>query len=190
LMGDSGIIIPIVAEVAPSASREEGRVIATGKLGEIAREAVENVSAVIKKHLGENIRAYDLHIQFLQTYEGVEGDSASISIAAAVISALQNVALRQDVAMTGSLSVRGEVLPVGGVTAKIESALDAGLKTVIIPKANYEDLGTLDAKKLAKAKIVPASNIVDVLDAALKPCKKKTALIRRMRKAFKKNGLK
>ncbi len=188
VMGDSGIIMPIVAEAAPSASREEGRVIATGKLGEIAREAVENVSAVLKKYLGENVRAYDLHIQFLQTYEGVEGDSASISIAAAVISALHEVAIRQDVAMTGSLSVRGEVLPVGGVTAKIESALDAGLKTVLIPKANYEDLGTLDKK--AKKRVIPVSNIIEVLEESLKPGKKKSALIRKMKKSFKENGWK
>ncbi len=188
VMGDSGIIMPIVAEAAPSASREEGRVIATGKLGEIAREAVENVSAVLKKYLGENVRAYDLHIQFLQTYEGVEGDSASISIAAAVISALQEVEIRQDVAMTGSLSVRGEVLPVGGVTAKIESALEAGLKTVLIPKANYEDLGTLDKK--AKKRVIPVSNIIEVLEESLKPGKKKSALIRKMKKSFKENGWK
>ena len=188
VMGDSGIIMPIVAEAAPSASREEGRVIATGKLGEIAREAVENVSAVLKKYLGENVRAYDLHIQFLQTYEGVEGDSASISIAAAVISALQEVEIRQDVAMTGSLSVRGEVLPVGGVTAKIESALEAGLKTVLIPKANYDDLGTLD--KSARKRVIPVSNIIEVLEESLKPGKKKSSLIRKMKKSFKENGWK
>ena len=83
----SGIVLPIEAVVAPAASREEGKIIVTGKLGEIAKEAVQNVSAIIKRYKGEDISNYDIHVQFLQTYEGVEGDSASISVATAVISA-------------------------------------------------------------------------------------------------------
>ncbi len=65
-------------------------------------------------------------MQFIGTYDGVEGDSASISVATAVISALEDVPVDQTVAMTGSLSVRGQVLPVGGVTAKIEAAAESG----------------------------------------------------------------
>ena len=115
VMGDdSGVVLPIVAEITPAQSKEEGRVIATGLLKEIALEAVQNVSAFIKKFSGEDITNKDVHIQFIGTYEGVEGDSASISIATAVISALEDVPVDQSVAMTGSLSVRGEVLPVGG----------------------------------------------------------------------------
>ena len=113
----AGILMPIVAEVTPAQSRDRGRVVATGKLGEIAKEAVENVSALIKKYTGEDISKYDIHVQFIGTYEGVEGDSASVSIATAVISALENAEVDQTVALTGSLSVRGQVLPVGGVTA-------------------------------------------------------------------------
>ncbi|MGB9635621.1 MAG: ATP-dependent protease LonB, partial [Candidatus Micrarchaeia archaeon] len=105
--GNSGLILPIEAEIGAASSRQENRIIATGKLGEIAKEAVENVSAIIKKHMGSTIENKDIHIQFLQTYEGVEGDSASISIACAVISALENIPIKQDIAMTGSLSVRG-----------------------------------------------------------------------------------
>ena len=69
---------------------------------------------------GKDISDYDIHIQFVDTH-GVDGDSASITIATAVISALEEIPIRQDLAMTGSLSVRGEVLPIGGVTAKIEA---------------------------------------------------------------------
>ena len=108
VMGDdSGVVLPIVAEITPAQSKEEGRVIATGLLKEIALEAVQNVSAFIKKFSGEDITNKDVHIQFIGTYEGVEGDSASISIATAVISALEDVPVDQSVAMTGSLSVRG-----------------------------------------------------------------------------------
>jgi len=183
VMGDSGVILPIVAEIAPGASREEGRIIATGKLGEIAREAVENVSAIIKKHTGKDISRYDIHVQFLQTYEGVEGDSASVSVATAVISALEEVEVDQSVSMTGSLSVRGEVLPVGGVTSKAEAAIGAGMKKLILPAANYADLALSDEQK-KKIEIVQARNLYDVLTCALKAGPKKNALLSKIKKEF------
>jgi len=86
---DSGIVLPIMAEVTPTQSKEEGHIIATGMLKNIAREAVQNVAALIKKSTGKDISGMDVHIQFVGTYEGVEGDSASISIATAVLSAIQ-----------------------------------------------------------------------------------------------------
>ena len=161
----SGVVLPIVAEVAPALSREEGRIIATGKLGEIAREAVENVSALLKKYTGKDISNYDVHIQFLGTYEGVEGDSASISIATAVISAIEDVPVDQSIGMTGSLSVRGQVLPVGGIMAKIDAAIAVGLKKVIIPDENMKDVLFDDIGD--KIEIIPARTIVDVLKHAL-----------------------
>jgi Lon-like ATP-dependent protease len=164
--GDSGVILPIVAEVAPAQSREEGKIIATGKLKTIAREAIQNVSALIKKHTGRDISNYDIHIQFLQTYEGVEGDSASISVATAVVSALENIPVDQSVAMTGSLSVRGDVLPVGGVTAKIEAAITAGIKKVVVPWGNMKDV-MLDKKAGKKIEVVPAKTLTQALEHAL-----------------------
>ncbi|MCI4369317.1 MAG: ATP-dependent protease LonB, partial [Thermoplasmata archaeon] len=99
----SGIVLPIVAEVTPAQTRDGGVVVATGKLGDIAKEAVQNVSALVKKYTGEDISRYDIHIQFVGTSDGVEGDSASVSIATAVISALEGVPVDQGLAMTGSL---------------------------------------------------------------------------------------
>ncbi|HDM67413.1 MAG TPA: ATP-dependent protease LonB, partial [Thermoplasmatales archaeon] len=96
----SGLVLPIVAEVTPAGSEAEGKVIATGRLGEIAKESVLNVSAIIKKYMGRDISKHDIHIQFIGTYEGLEGDSASISVITAVISAMEGVPVRQDVAMT------------------------------------------------------------------------------------------
>jgi len=162
----SGLILPIVAEVTPAGSKAEGKVIATGKLGRIAREAVQNVSAIIKKYMGEDISDKDIHIQFIGTYEGVEGDSASISVATAVISAMGRVPVRQDIAMTGSLSIHGEVLPVGGVTAKIEAAAKAGIKKVLIPAANIKDV-LIEEEYADKVEIVPVSTLKDVLEHAL-----------------------
>ena len=167
VMGDdSGIVLPIVAEITPAQSKEEGRVIATGLLKEIALEAVQNVSALIKKFTGQDITNKDVHIQFIGTYEGVEGDSASISIATAVISALENVPVDQSVAMTGSLSVRGEVLPVGGVTPKIEAAAKAGITRILIPKDNEGDV-MIEKHYGDAVQVIPVSSIGEVLENSL-----------------------
>ncbi|HXW66587.1 MAG TPA: ATP-dependent protease LonB [Thermoplasmata archaeon] len=162
----SGIVLPIVAEVTPAQTRDGGVVVATGKLGEIAREAVQNVSALIKKYTGEDISRYDIHIQFVGTSDGVEGDSASVSIATAVISALEGVPVDQSVAMTGSLSVRGQVLPVGGVTAKVEAAADSGIRRVLIPEDNVEDL-VLETRYRGAVEVIPVRTLRDVLKYAL-----------------------
>jgi len=177
----SGVLIQIVAEVTPAASRAEGKIIATGKLGDIAKEAVQNVSALIKKHTGEDVSKNDVHIQFIGTYEGVEGDSASISVATAVISALEGIEVDQDTAMTGSLSIRGEVLPVGGVTAKIEAAAEAGISRVIIPHQNLKDV-LIDKKYRDKIEIIPAETIQDVLNTILAKGPKKDGLIDKLMK--------
>jgi len=162
----SGIVLPIESEVAPGGKKAE--FIATGKLGEIAKEAIKNVSAIILKNFGEDIKEkYDIYVQFLQTAsEGVEGDSASIAVALAIISALKNIPVRQDTATTGSLSIRGEVLAVGGVTAKAEAAIEAGIKRLIIPKANEKDI-ILSAENKKKIKIIPVINIKQALQEGL-----------------------
>jgi len=161
----SGIILPIEAEVTPGGKERE--IIATGKLGEIAKEAVKNVSAIVKKYFGEDIKeVYDIYVQFLQTYEGVEGDSASIAVATGIISALKKIPVRQDTAMTGSLSVRGDVLPIGGVSAKVEAAIEAGIKRAIVPKSNLQDI-VIDKNKLKQIKIIPVEHIAEVLKQAL-----------------------
>ncbi len=162
----SGIVLPIVAEVTPAQTRDGGVVVATGKLGEIAREAVQNVTALIKKYTGEDISRYDIHIQFVGTSDGVEGDSASVSIATAVISALEGVPVDQSVAMTGSLSVRGQVLPVGGVTAKVEAAADSGIKRVLVPEDNLDDL-VLESRYRGVVEVIPVRTLRDVLRYAL-----------------------
>lgn len=177
----TGIVTPIAAEVTPASSRAEGKLIATGKLGKIAQEAVKNISAVIKRHMRRDIASYDIHVQFIQTYAGVEGDSASVSVAVAVISALEGIPIRQDVAMTGSLSVRGMVLPVGGVTAKVKAAVEAGIRYVIIPESNKEDV-YLDSRQAKKVKLLYAKNIADVLSYALKSSTRRNAIINELKR--------
>ena len=165
---DSGSVLPIMAEVTPTQSVSGGTVVATGMLKEIAQESIKNVSAIIKKFTGTDIRNVDVHVQFIGTYQGVEGDSASISVATAVISAIENIPVRQDVAMTGSLSVRGDVLPVGGVTYKIEAAAKAGIRTVLIPASNLDDV-MIEDRYRADIRVIPVSQIEDVLKYALVP---------------------
>lgn len=161
----SGILLPIESEVTPGGKEKE--IIATGKLGDIAKEAVKNVSAIVKKYFGEDIKeTYDIYVQFLQTYEGVEGDSASIAIAVSIISALKKIPVKQNYAITGSLSIRGEVLPVGGVSSKVEAAIDSGIENVIVPKSNIRDI-IIDNKKKKKIKIIPVEDISEVLKEVL-----------------------
>lgn len=162
----SGLVLPIVADVTPAGSQSEGKVIATGKLGEIAKESVLNISAIIKKYIGHDISKNDIHIQFIGTYEGLEGDSASISVITAVISAMEDIPVRQDVAMTGSLSIRGTVLPIGGATAKIEAAAKAGIKRIIIPRSNLNDV-LIEDKYKDKIKVIPVDTLPEVIDNAL-----------------------
>ncbi|MFH0967895.1 MAG: ATP-dependent protease LonB [Methanobacteriota archaeon] len=164
---DAGSVLPIMAAISP-AHGDGGEIIATGLLKEIAQESIKNVGAILKRFTGKDIRHIDIHIQFIGTYQGVEGDSASVTVATAAISALEQIPVRQDVAMTGSLSVRGDVLPIGGVTYKIEAAAKAGIKKVIIPRANLEDVLIEDEYKLL-VEIIPVSTIEEVLGIALEP---------------------
>tara|TARA_B100000768_G_scaffold25469_1_gene23390 strand:- start:3827 stop:5905 length:2079 start_codon:yes stop_codon:yes gene_type:complete len=173
----SGIMLPVEALVTPSLGGG-GKIHATGGLSDLAKESVTNVSAVIKKLTGKDISDYDIHIQFVDTH-GVDGDSASITIATAIISALESIPIRQDLAMTGSLSVRGEVLPIGGVTAKIEAAAQSGIKTVVIPRANMQDV-LLDTKYESMIEVIPVDSLDEVMEIALIKHAEKAGLVERL----------
>ena len=97
-----------------------------------------------------------------------------------LISAFAGKPVYQHVAMTGSLDVRGRVLPVGGITGKIEAAIDSGIKKVLIPQANGQDV-YLQKEKADKIEIILVSSIVEVLEHALKECKEKKELLRKMK---------
>ncbi|MCL5009790.1 MAG: ATP-dependent protease LonB [Candidatus Parvarchaeota archaeon] len=179
---DSGLLLPIEAIITKSMRKGAGEIIATGKLGEIAQEAVKNVSAIVKLYAKEPLTNYDIHIQFLQAYSGVEGDSASISVAASILSALTGVPIKQSTAMTGSISILGEVLPVGGINAKIEAAVNAGMKEVIIPASNLDDI----VSSYKSIKIIPVKNITEVVKYAMVESKNKQRLINSIKKALQK----
>jgi Lon-like ATP-dependent protease len=175
----SGIMLPIVAQVTPAVHKDGGRIIATGKLGEIAKEAVENITAVIKKFSSKNIADVDIHLEYIGTYEGVEGDSASITMTTVILSALENIPIRQDMAMTGSLNVRGKVLPVGAVTAKLEAAAAAGIKLGIIPYDNVKDV-MIRAKYYKTIELYGVRTYRDVAELAFVDCPAKEELLKRL----------
>jgi Lon-like ATP-dependent protease len=173
----SGVVLPVEAMVTPSQGRS-GQVIATGGLSDLAKESVTNISAVVKKLTGKDIKDFDLHVQFPGTHN-VDGDSASITMATAIISAFEGIPIEQNLAMTGSLSVRGEVLPIGGVTAKIEAAAKAGIETIIIPRSNLQDV-LIDEKYESMVEIKPVDSLDEVLQYALVGSDDKVSLVERL----------
>lgn len=128
----------------------------------MALGAVENVLTVLQRICDLKVRDFDIHINF-PGGTPLDGPSAGISIAIAVLSAIKNMPVDNLVAMTGELSVHGRVKPVGGVSSKVEAAAKAGVKRVIIPEENW--LNTFDG--LADVKVIPVRNIEEVLALAL-----------------------
>ncbi|MBH33486.1 MAG: ATP-dependent protease LonB [Euryarchaeota archaeon] len=177
----SGVVLPVEAMVTPSQGRS-GQVIATGGLSDLAKESVTNISAVVKKLTGKDIKDYDLHVQFPGTHN-VDGDSASITMATAIISAFEGVPIDQNLAMTGSLSVRGEVLPIGGVSAKIEAAVKSGIQKVVIPRTNLQDV-LIDEKYESMVEIIPVDSLDEVLEHALVGEQEKISLVERLAKVI------
>tara|TARA_Y100000589_G_scaffold299244_1_gene308536 strand:+ start:14 stop:2068 length:2055 start_codon:yes stop_codon:yes gene_type:complete len=177
----SGVVLPVEAMVTPTQGRS-GQVIATGGLSDLAKESVTNISAVVKKLTGKDIRDYDLHVQFPGTHN-VDGDSASITMATAIISAFEGVPIDQNLAMTGSLTVRGEVLPIGGVSAKIEAAVKSGIKRVVIPRSNMNDV-LIDEKYESQVEILAVDSLDEVLEHALVGKEEKVSLVERLAKVI------
>ena len=177
----SGVVLPVEAMVTPSQGRS-GQVIATGGLSDLAKESVTNISAVVKKLTGKDIKDFDLHVQFPGTHN-VDGDSASITMATAIISAFEGIPIEQNLAMTGSLSVRGEVLPIGGVTAKIEAAAKSGITKIVIPRSNLQDV-LIDEKYESIVEILPVDSLDEVLKYALVGKEEKISLVERLAKVI------
>ena len=177
----SGVVLPVEAMVTPSQGRS-GQVISTGGLSDLAKESVTNISAVVKKLTGKDIKDYDLHVQFPGTHN-VDGDSASITMATAIISAFEGIPIDQNLAMTGSLSVRGEVLPIGGVSAKIEAAVKSGIERVIIPRMNLQDV-LIDEKYESMVEIISVDSLDEVLEHALVGEQEKVSLVERLAKVI------
>ncbi len=144
----------------------------TGSLGEVMKESADAALSYIRANAErfnippERFRDTSLHIHVPAGALPKDGPSAGITMATAVLSTLTRKPIRREVAMTGEITLRGKVLPIGGLKEKILGAVRAGIKTVIIPEANLRDLADIPLPILQKVQIVPAKNIDEVFEAA------------------------
>ena len=115
----------------------------------------------------EYFAKHDLHIHALSGATPKDGPSAGIAITTAITSAITGKPVKPCLAMTGEVSIRGEVLPIGGLREKLLGALRAGITTVIVPNANRADVSDLDQRLLAELEIIYVTNTLEVLKAAL-----------------------
>jgi len=150
-----------------------GKVVVTGSIGEVMKEsayaAISYIRTCTEKY-GIDKEFYqnkDIHIHVPEGAVPKDGPSAGITICTALVSALSGIPVRGDVAMTGEMSLRGRVLPIGGLKEKTMAAYANGIKTVIIPEENKPDLEDADAAVLSAVHFIYAKNIKEVLDAAL-----------------------
>ncbi len=150
-----------------------GKLELTGNLGDVMKESARAAMTYIRSH-GEELgleagfnEKKDIHIHFPEGAVPKDGPSAGVTICTGIESALTGIPVRQDVAMTGEITLRGRVLPIGGLREKTMAALRAGIHTVIIPADNEPDLAEIDQTVRAQLQFIPASRIDTVLDAAL-----------------------
>ncbi|MBI3716398.1 MAG: endopeptidase La [Betaproteobacteria bacterium] len=151
----------------------KGKVDTTGKLGEVMQESIKAAISVVRaraKHLGIAEDFYeknDLHIHLPEGATPKDGPSAGIAITTALVSVLSGIPVRCDVAMTGEITLRGEVLPIGGLKEKLLAAARGGIKTVLIPDENQKDLAEIPHEITKDLTIIPVKWIDKVLETAL-----------------------
>jgi ATP-dependent Lon protease len=164
-----GEILTTEATVMPG----KGKLIITGKLGEVMQESAQAALSYVRsraerfgidRKVFEN---YDIHVHLPEGAIPKDGPSAGVTICTALVSALTKVPVRRDVAMTGEITLRGRVLPIGGLKEKTLAAHRAGIKTVLIPKANKKDLKDIPKKIRMQLRIIPVEFVDDVLRVAL-----------------------
>ncbi len=159
----SGIVLPIETQATPT--KNHSRIVVSGDVDAHIREATKNSLAVLETLFGTK-QTYTFYVQFLTTHT-IEGhDTVSLAVATALASTMKHLPVRQDVAITGALSVQGDALRVENISEKIHAAIEAGFAKVLVPKANLDDI-RMDKELLQKIKIVPVNNIKDVLREAL-----------------------
>lgn len=164
-----GVIMPLEVSVFDG----KGTVETTGSLGDVMKEsakiAVSYVRSVADKYgiSKDFYKEKDIHIHAPEGATPKDGPSAGVTMTTALVSALSGMAVRHDIAMTGEITLHGKVLPIGGLREKTMAAYKAGMKTVIIPKANRSDLEEVDNAVKENVNFIFAENLEQVLEAAL-----------------------
>ena len=151
----------------------KGKVSATGKLGDVMKESIQAAEFFIKSRASfygidiEDMAKFDIHVHVPEGATPKDGPSAGVAMATSIVSAITGIEVRRDVAMTGEITLRGRVLPIGGLKEKLLAALRGGLKTVLIPQDNEKDLADIPDNVKSGLKIIPVGMVDEVLSAAL-----------------------
>ncbi|MBR4109867.1 MAG: endopeptidase La [Oscillospiraceae bacterium] len=162
-----------VLEVEVNVMDGTGKLELTGNLGDVMKESAQAAMSYIRANaqqlgiVADFYKVKDIHVHFPEGAVPKDGPSAGITVCTAIVSALTNVSVRRDVAMTGEISIRGRVLPIGGLREKTMAALRHGIRTVIIPKDNERDLEQIDQTVRNSLNFITAQSIETVLQAAL-----------------------
>lgn len=152
-----GSIIEIEAAAYPAWEKGKGSIRFNETAGSMAKDSVATAASVVRKAIGKDLSDYDLHVNVIGG-GNIDGPSAGCAITSAILSAVEGLPLRQDVALTGEISLAGEVKPVGGVAEKAFGARQAGMKKLLIPEKNKDDIGP----DYLGMKVVPVKTIEDI----------------------------
>lgn len=164
-----GELLSIEAVVLPG----KGRMTITGKLGDVMQESVQAAASYVRSRSVDFgikptiFEKKDIHIHVPEGATPKDGPSAGVAMATSIISVLSGIPVRKDIAMTGEISLRGRVLPIGGLKEKLLAALRGGIKSVIIPQDNEKDLADIPANVKKGLEVIPVSTIDEVLKVAL-----------------------
>ena len=164
-----GEILSIEAVTLPG----KGKVIITGKLGDVMRESVQAAESYVKSRAADFgikptlFERKDIHVHVPEGATPKDGPSAGVAMVTSIVSVLTGIPVRRDVAMTGEITLRGRVLPIGGLKEKLLAALRGGVKTVLIPKDNEKDLAEIPDNVKKGLKLIPVTTADDVLREAL-----------------------
>ena len=151
----------------------KGKFSATGKLGDVMKESIQAAEFFIKSRAQiygidlADLAKHDVHVHVPEGATPKDGPSAGVAMATSIISAITGIAIRRDVAMTGEITLRGRVLPIGGLKEKLLAAQRGGLKIVLIPKENEKDLADIPDNVKGALEIVPVAMVDEALSAAL-----------------------
>ena len=151
----------------------KGKVISTGKLGDVMKESIQAAESYVKSRSVEfGIKPTlfdkkDIHVHVPEGATPKDGPSAGVAMVTAIVSVLTGIPVRRDVAMTGEITLRGRVLPIGGLKEKLLAALRGGLKTVVIPQDNEKDLAEIPDNVKRGLTIVATESVDEMLEQAL-----------------------
>ena len=154
-------------------SMGKGKLTITGKLGEVMRESIQAATSYVKSKsisLGINpkdFENFDIHIHVPEGATPKDGPSAGIAIFNSLVSSLTNNKIKRDIAMTGEITLRGRVLPIGGLKEKIYAASRAGIKKILIPHENFREISEFDKEVIKGIKIIPVSDAFSILEHTL-----------------------